>query len=126
MEFQCIADIYSASDQVRFDLKELLSQITDAEANHLPAGERWTIAQTVEHIATVNDGVFRICRKLLGRAQEAGAPASKSLNVSDDFLDRSIKVHSIKLEAPERVHPTGGVSIHDSSNGRAKTAFRKF
>lgn len=114
MNFQSIADIYAANDCARSDLRELLAQISDEEAGRLADGEKWTIAQIVEHITTVNDGVFRICRKLLGKAQEAGLSASNRLNVSDDFLNRSVEVHQIKLEAPERVHPTGLFSIAES------------
>ena len=114
MNFETIADIYAENDRARADLLGVLPQISDDEATQLPDGEKWTIAQTLEHIATVNDGVFRICRKLLGKAQETGLPAAEKLNVSDDFLDRSVEVHNIKLEAPERVHPTGLVSIAES------------
>jgi hypothetical protein len=114
MDFQNVSDIYAANDQARSGLKELLSQVSDYEAERLPNGEKWTIAQIVEHIASVNDGTFRICRKLLGKAQEAGIPAAEKLHVSDDFLERSVEVHQTKLEAPERVHPGGNASIGES------------
>lgn len=114
MNFQSIDEIYTANDEAREVLKALLGEISDEEAGRLADGERWTVAQIVEHIVTVNDGVFRICRKLLGKAKEAGTPASKTLNVSDAFLDRSVEVHQVKLQAPERVHPTGSVTVEES------------
>jgi hypothetical protein len=114
MNFETIGDIYAANDEARAGLKAVLADVTDAEANQLADGEKWTVAQLAEHIASVNDGVFRICRKLLGKAQEANLPAAAKLNVSDDFLSRSAEVHGVKLEAPERVHPTGTVTIGES------------
>ena len=114
MNFRSIADIYAANDEARDDLKVLLGEIADTDASRHAEGEKWTIAQIAEHIATVNDGVFRICRKLLGKSQEANLPAANTLNVSDDFLRRSVEVHSAKIEAPERVVPTGSVSIAES------------
>lgn len=114
MNFQSIDEIYTANDGAREVLKALLGKISDEEAGRLADGERWTVAQIVEHIVTVNDGVFRICRKLLGKAKEAGTRASKTLNVSDAFLDRSVEVHQVKLQAPERVHPTGSVTVEES------------
>jgi hypothetical protein len=114
MNFSNIADIYAANDRARSELKQLLLNITEDEANRLMYGEKWTISQIVEHIATVNDGVFRICRKLLGQARDAGMPAADRISVSDDFLQRSVEVHLIKLEAPERVHPTGSASVAES------------
>lgn len=114
MTFETIADIYAANDEARAGLKAVLAEVTDDEATQLADGEKWTVAQLAEHVATVNDGVFRICRKLLGKAQEANRPAAAKLNVSDDFLSRTVEVQSVKLAAPERVQPTGMVSIAET------------
>jgi hypothetical protein len=114
MQFQSIDDVYAAHDRARSDLKELVSDVTESEAVARPPGEKWSVAQIVEHIASVNDGTFRVCRKLLGKAEEAGSLPSERLNVSDEFLSRWVEIDETKVEAPERVHPAGTVSIVDS------------
>jgi hypothetical protein len=116
MKFQSIADIYEVNERARTSLKDLASNISNEQADVLLDGEKWTIAQIVEHIAMVDEGTSKICAKLIRKAQEGGASAAEKLNVSDDFLIKSVEVRDLKIVAPERVQPTGSVSIGESLN----------
>jgi len=116
MRFQSIADIYDANELARVALKRLVTGISDDQASLLAEGEKWTIAQLVEHIAMVDEGTSKICGKLLREAQVSRAPAAKSLNVSGDFLSKSKAVGGLKVEAPDRVQPSGDVSVSESLN----------
>jgi hypothetical protein len=62
----------------------------------------------------VDEGTSKICAKLIRKAQEDGARAAQKLNVSDDFLNKSVEVRGLKITAPDRVQPTGSVSIGES------------
>jgi len=114
MKFQSIADIYEENERSRARLKDLASNISEEQADALLDGEKWTIAQIVEHVAMVDEGTSKVCAKLIRKAQEDGASAAEKLNVSDDFLNKSVEVRELKIEAPERVQPTGNVSISES------------
>lgn len=114
MNYQSISEIYEANDKIREKLKEIVSVLTEEQANFLPEGEKWTVANLVEHIALVENGVTRISAKLLGEAQAAGAKAGGEAKISEDFLQKAAWGRTQKFEAPERVHPTGNLTIVES------------
>ena|SRR5436190_2670786 len=114
MRYETFADIYSAGLKVRAALAETLSGISPAEATLLPDGEKWTIGQIVEHLSMVDSGISRICAKLLGEAKGIGKPSDGILKLSPDFLEKAAVVADVKVEAPERVQPTGNVSVADA------------
>lgn len=113
MQFESIADIYCVNDKIRDKLVATLAPLTEEQTTSLPEGEKWTIAQIVEHISMVSGGIHRICAKLLSKAEAAG-------NLSDGTIDLSVlaakSADSLerKLEAPEFVHPTGEKSVANS------------
>ena len=115
MHFERIADIFAENDAVRADLKRLLAKISDDQAALILEGEKWTIAEIVEHISIVDEGASKICSKLLGkpdgqRSQRVDAKPA----VSEKFSMHLAEMNEVKLDAPERVQPTGAVSISDS------------
>jgi hypothetical protein len=115
MKFESIAEIYAANDDVHGDLKSLVSTISEEAARTPIDGEKWTIAQIVEHIAMVDDGGARICSKLLGKLEVAAAASvAGSVTVSDNFLKHYSTINEVKLVAPDRVQPSGTISIAQS------------
>jgi hypothetical protein len=114
MEFNSIAEAFYANDRVRSDLKDLVASISDEQATQLADNERWNIAQIVEHISIVDEGASKICARLLANSDRTAPKTSGKLVVSDNFLKHYSSINEVKLEAPERVQPTGNVSIADS------------
>jgi hypothetical protein len=114
MKYQSIADIYSAHQKIRERYLSVVGGITAAEAAVEPDGGGWSIDQIVEHVSIVEFNMLRICTKLIAAAQEAGKPSDGSFSLSLDFAAKLANIDGIKVEAPERVHPTGEVSIADS------------
>ncbi|MEP6787611.1 MAG: DinB family protein [Acidobacteriota bacterium] len=113
MRYESIADIYSANEKIREKFLATLSTISPNEATALPEGEKWSIQQIAEHVSMVDNGAARICAKLLGAAKAAGVP-SNGFALSTEFGEKTVAVAGIKVEAPERVHPTGEVTIADA------------
>lgn len=114
MNYEKIADIYSANQKFRGTLTETLSEISPDEAAALPDGEKWTIQQIVEHLSMVDFGISRICAKLLESAKSDGVSSDGSFSLSANFGERATAIAGLKVEAPERVHPTGGVTIGEA------------
>lgn len=114
MNHQNISDIYEANDKIRAKFKELIGSLSDEQLNSLPEGEKWTIAQFVEHVATVEYGIVRICTKLLNKAKELGETSDGSAKISAEFMQNFATGGSRKFEAPESVHPTGTRTIAES------------
>lgn len=109
-----INDIYATNDKIRENLRQTVEHLSDEQANHLPDGEKWTIANVVEHIAIVQEGMTRISGKLLAQAKSAGKQSNGTANLSDNFQQKSAEAKNLKFEAPERIHPTGKLTIAES------------
>lgn len=114
MRYESIADIYSANQKIREQFAATVSGISPEDAAILPVGEKWNIQQIVEHVSIVGSGVAKICSKLLAGAKEDGIESDGSFTLSANFGERAAAIAVTKVEAPERVHPTGEVSIEES------------
>ncbi len=114
MRYETITDIYSANEKIHTELNQTLAGMSETEATSLPSNEKWTIQQLVEHIAIVEFNITRICEKLLESAKTDGKPSDGTLAVSDALTSKWAAAANLKLEAPERVQPTGNVSITES------------
>lgn len=115
MKYETIDDIYAGNEKVRLRLKNLIADLPDEKARLLPAGEKWSVEQIVEHIAIVDESTIKICSKLLRKAQEAGqASNGRTATITDNFQQRSTEIAAIKIEAPSFVQPTGEPTIAES------------
>jgi len=112
MNYATLDEAYAANDAIRAKMKETVAALSDEQLDARPDGEKWSVKQIVEHVAMVNDGVARICSKLLSKAEAAGRPAN-GFAMSVSFLEKAIGSADAKLEAPEIVHP-GGAPLADS------------
>lgn len=113
MEIKTIDDIYTANDRVRARFAETIDGVSETELKARPEDEKWSIEQIVEHVSLVEEGMSKICRKLLGEAQKADLKGNGEVRISD-MLWRAGSFDGMKLEAPERVRPTGLVSVDES------------
>ncbi len=113
MQYQSIAEIYEANDRIRAKLKATLAGLNEEQAAVVPEGEKWSIAQIAEHVSMVGGGMFRICSKLLSKAEASGQLADGKIDLSA-FAGKAREIAEVKLEAPEMVQPTGGKSISES------------
>ena len=114
MNFNSITEIYAENDRVHAELKALIASVTAHQANTVVDSEKWTAAQIVEHISIVDEGASKICSKLLSKAEASATAASGAVSVSNSFVQHYSTINDVKLEAPDRVQPTGSVSIADS------------
>lgn len=114
MNNQTISDIYETNDKIRARLTELVSDLPDEQTKILHDGETWTLAEFVEHIAIVADGMTKISGKLLAQAQAAGKASDGTANLSTRFAEKAAQAKELKFEAPDRVRPTGTKSVAES------------
>lgn len=111
MSQHTIADIYTANDSIRERLIESFATLTDRQVSTLPDGEKWNVAQILEHVSMVESGMSRICSKLLSKAKAEDHRANGFITVSDGFTAKGEEVATVKLDAPEMVHPSNGKTI---------------
>ena len=110
MEYKSIDEIYSANTRFREEFFDAIDSLNENDIAVLPDGEKWSIGQVVEHVSIVDEGMSKICRKLLNEARESGLKAG-DVTISPVFRDYTENPETVKLEAPERVQPTGGQTI---------------
>jgi hypothetical protein len=120
MKYESIADIFSANKKIREGLEIVLGGVSPDEATAVPAEGGWSIQAIVEHIAIVNGASLKICGKLLDAARAENKPSDGSFSLSQKFDLSSEEARNVKIEAPERVRPTGTVSIAASMQKMAE------
>ena len=115
MDFRSVPEIYDHIERTRARLVAAVENLSEEQQVYSPAAGRWSAAELVEHLAIVESGVVKLLDKLLAKAEESGAAARAG---SDAFEPVSIeefveRARGVKLEAPERIRPTG-VALADS------------
>src|SRR5215470_3658517 len=113
MIYHTIADILAANERAQAQFVTAVSNLGEAQANFRPDENQWTITEIVEHVSIVNDGFLRLTHKLLKEAESASRPPKDDLNLGHTSLDENGRQRGA-FQAPERVHPKGGVSVEDS------------
>ena len=108
-----VNDVYQKNEKVHEKFSALVATL-DAERGPSKDSDNWSFAQLVEHVALVEDGMSRICAKLLAKAEADGKLADGPLEISPEFIAKSEEIADVKLEAPERVRPAGERSVADS------------
>lgn len=114
MKHQTIEEVYAANDKIRAKFLGLIEGLSDEQLNALPEGEKWTITQFVEHVSIVEENMSKIIYKLLKEAKEGGKTSDGTVTISESFTQNAAESRNRKLEAPDRVKPTGNVSLADS------------
>jgi uncharacterized damage-inducible protein DinB len=120
MIYHTIADILVANESAQDRFVAAVAGLTEAQESYRAEEGRWTMAEIVEHVSIVNDGFLRITHKLLKQAEEKGAPAAADLNLGDTSLDENGR-QPPPFQAPDRVHPQGGVRVADSLQKLSQT-----
>lgn len=117
MNYQTISETYEANKKIREKLKQAVANLSETEANFRPNETSWTIAEIVEHIAIVENGMAKICGKLLSKSAENNITNDGKTFISSEFLEKSALIadrRKRKAQAPERVLPSGKLSIAES------------
>jgi hypothetical protein len=114
MKIESIEDAYTANAYVKGKLIATVEKLSDEQALMSNDPAVWSAQHLVEHIAMVDEGILRICDKLLSKAETEGLTGDGTCKVSDDFTSKTAKAADEKLSAPAFVHPTGSPTIAES------------
>lgn len=114
MSVRSVEEAIEIVGKMHSELRNEVAGLAIEQQGFRPVADRWTIAEIVEHVAIVQEGMSKIAGKLIKDAEAAGARARPDGSidpVATDFIpDRSIQ----RFSAPERVHPKAGASISES------------
>ena len=111
---ETIADAYEQNARIHENLNSVVADLTPEQLKTRPDGEKWSVQEIVEHIAMVYEGSGRICAKLVAEARSAAKPGDGKISLSQEFGQKAQTIAGMKVEAPERVHPTGEATLDQS------------
>jgi hypothetical protein len=113
MAYHSVREIYDAIDAARERLRARLESLDDASADAKNSPEAWSVAEIVEHLATIERRMVSLLSGMLAKAEEKSSEEATSFApVSlDRFAERS---RAEKYDAPEAVRPRGGVPLASS------------
>lgn len=114
MNYNNVGEIFEVIDKTGEKLKRKVSALTVEQQNSRADGEGWSVAEIVEHIGIVANGVVQITTKLLAQAESDGAKSDGSFNPPLSFAEQIASIQDKKLAAPERVHPQGTQTVTES------------
>ena len=110
-------------DQTRDGVVAATKGLSDAQMKFKPAPDRWSVAETLEHIALAEDFLLQNVSEKIMKAP-AGA-ADRDTAKIDAMVLAMIPDRSHKAQAPKELVPTGrwtpAESIDHFLNSRAKT-----
>lgn len=124
MDLNTIDDVYNFNASAISRLGNAVSGLSTSQASEIPAGQTWSLDQLVEHVAIVDEAMFKICAKLLSRSKKEELAADGRLHISEAFVQGWGAAATTKLAAPEQVQPTGTVPVEISLQKIAETDAR--
>jgi uncharacterized damage-inducible protein DinB len=117
MNYKTIAELYAANQKIREKLHETISTLTHDQLIFRVDKNTWTITEIVEHIVIVENGMASLASNLLQKSMAEKIENDGSANISAGFLERASLIanrRENKAVAPERVVPTGRLSVAES------------
>lgn len=112
---------YLATDQIlgrleqeRTSLVTLLARIPQELQNQRPAPDRWSIAEILEHLVSLEIGVTKLLGIKGQAAPAAEVPPPPPEASGTPRLGALVRDRSRKIEAPERVRPAGTLSADEA------------
>lgn len=110
MSFNSVGEILEMIGRAHDALREAVADLDDAKAGYRASPDNWTIAEILEHLATVQEGMSKISYLLLKQADGTAAkPDVWPLDLS--MIEKGLGTN---FQAPENVRPKGGVGIGES------------
>ncbi len=106
-----IAELLNELEHSRRELLAVVKALTPTQLDAPPNGAEWSVPQILEHLSIVEDGGGRLISKLMKQAQASGAYEVESGSVLDSLKQFDVVNFDRRLEAPETVLPTSGLSV---------------
>jgi hypothetical protein len=98
--------------QTKKRIFDVASGLTDAQWQFKPAPDRWSIAENLEHMVTVEETILGPIRQQL--AQAPPQLADRNSTEVDRIVLEKFPDRTVKAKAPEFLNPTGQCTLSDA------------
>ena len=109
-----IAEIVDELEKAQRDLVDVIMAIPEQRREAPALSNAWSIAQQLEHLAIVEDGSGRLMSKLIKVVEASGAKETDSASLLHSLDAFQLWKVTRRIEAPESVSPTEGLSAADA------------
>jgi ribosomal protein S15P/S13E len=92
--------------QTQEEFAAALQDVSDAQWKFKAAPDRWSIAETAEHIAVTEDRIWDLVSNKMMKSPATPERRGEVLN-KEEMIMKAIPDRSRKANAPEQLHPTG-------------------
>jgi hypothetical protein len=118
-----LAELRAELDRSRDGLLAAVARVPAELATLRPEADHWSVAEVVEHLRMVEDGVGRLLGKL-GKQAETGGPEVSSASVLSSLDRFGLSSPRRRIIAPDAVAPTGALSLAEGLAGLAESRRR--
>ena len=105
-----IAELLDALEASRHELLAVVNALPAEQRDAASTGDSWSVSQILEHLSIVEDGGGRLVSKLMKQAQANGDYEVESSSILDSLSQFEVVNFDRRIEAPEQVRPTGGLT----------------
>jgi hypothetical protein len=117
-----IAEVIDALVQAQRELETTLAQVPAGREQEQPAGQGWSVALIMEHLALIEDGAGRLLSNLIKQSGDAvetdDSPIAPTIERFQVWNPRT------RIEAPDMVQPRGIVNFADAVAQQAASRAR--
>jgi hypothetical protein len=118
-----LAELCTELDRTRDALLAAIERAPPSAVSTVPAPGAWSIAEIVEHLQIVEDGIGRALGKLAKQADVLG-PETDATSVLSRLDRFGLRDPKRPIKAPPSVSPTGAASLQESIAGLAASRAR--
>jgi uncharacterized damage-inducible protein DinB len=111
MVHESVAPTLALLDTEREGLLAAVHRVPEDLRDRRPAAMRWSIAEVLEHLATVERGIAKL---IATRGRQPSAPDAPAAVPLDAERVARLRNRGERIEAPERVRPTGKVAAAEA------------
>jgi uncharacterized damage-inducible protein DinB len=111
-------DTLTLLDAERAVLMATVARVAEPDRDRRPTPNAWSVAEVLEHLVTVERGIAKLLAK---RGRETPAPDAMAATPLDETRIAALRGREKRIEAPERVRPTGAVRCADALRALGET-----
>lgn len=113
-DFLSTPGILGRLETEREGLLSRLERIPAEARNRRPAPERWSIAEVLEHLTSLETGLTKLLTLRGQQPPPPDTPAPRDSNMMSPALAQLVRDRSKHIEAPERVLPAGALTADEA------------
>jgi uncharacterized damage-inducible protein DinB len=123
-----LAELLEYTDSQRAVLLEAVAAVPEQYRDRRPCSDAWSVAEVLEHLHMVEQGITRLISRKLDKARAAGlGPETKTESLLQSLDRFALLDRSNRMAAPDIVQPQGSMTAATAAAAleQSRKAFRE-